>query len=66
MPSMLDPSKPEIVSLSELCDYCDEYHENLANCPYMDPMRPLRRTTDVEEEEMDRAAFSRHDKRFFG
>jgi hypothetical protein len=51
---------------TELCDYCDEYHENLVNCPHMDPTRPLRRTTDLEEEEMDRAAYARHDRRLFG
>jgi hypothetical protein len=50
----------------ELCDSCDEYHEGLVNCPHMDPTRPLRRTTDLEEEEMERAAYARHDRRLFG
>jgi hypothetical protein len=59
------PSKPEVPA-TELCDYCDEYHEGLVNYPHMDPTRPLRRTTDLEEEEMDRAAYARHDRRLFG
>jgi hypothetical protein len=50
----------------DLCDYCDEYHEGLVDCPHYSPDRPLRRTTDVEEEEMDRAAYARHDRRLFG
>jgi hypothetical protein len=49
-----------------LCDYCDEYHAELVNCPHVDPERPFRRTTEQEEEEMDRAAYARHDRRLFG
>jgi hypothetical protein len=51
---------------SHLCDYCDDYHPVFVNCPHMDPERPFRRTTEQEEEEMDRAAYARHDRRLFG
>jgi hypothetical protein len=55
--------EPEIVSLEELCDYCDEYHEGYAGCPYYGD---FRRTTDVDDEEIEREAFARHDRRLFG
>jgi hypothetical protein len=62
---MPSPSKPEVPA-TELCDYCDEYHEGLVNCPWMDPQMPFRRTTDVDDEEIERDAFARHDRRLFG
>jgi hypothetical protein len=55
--------EPEIVSLEELCDYCDEYHEGLVGCPYYED---FRRTTDVDDEEIERDAFARPDRRLFG
>jgi hypothetical protein len=68
------PSKPEVplpypspVSdedlASALCDYCDEYHEGYVGCPYYED---FRRTTDVDDEEIERDAFARHDRRLFG
>jgi hypothetical protein len=69
--------EPEIVSLSQLCDYCDEYHgptgaeldararaiSGYVGCPYYED---FRRTTDVDDEEIERDAFARHDRRLFG
>jgi hypothetical protein len=46
-----------------LCDYCDEYHEAYVGCPYYED---FRRTTDVDDEEIERDAFARHDRRLFG
>jgi hypothetical protein len=46
-----------------LCDYCDEYHEGYVGCPHYGD---FRRTTDVDDEEIERDAFARHDRRLFG
>jgi hypothetical protein len=50
----------------DICRYCDEYHPAFVDCPYMANDRPLRRTTDVEDEAIERDAFTRHDRRLFG
>jgi hypothetical protein len=50
----------------DICRYCDEYHPTFVDCPYMANDRPLRRTTDVEDGEIERDAFTRHDRRLFG
>lgn len=58
---MLAPSKQEVPA-TELCGYCDDYHPAYVACPYM---TGLRRTTELEEAEIDEASQAIRDRRLF-